>query len=179
MDRPKHRRNYAAFWDWPNKETREAGIMNDFLEARATLGEEPFDEVHPVSPDPPDFTAVTKAKTRLAVELTELVDQEAVEINVRATNKYQAVYRDWNKQEVLKAIEERLRDKDSKMFSGGPYEEIIVVLHTDEPAIDPVEYMAMLRSQVFRGFNQVTSAYVLFSHHPDFQGFSLVKLHVE
>jgi hypothetical protein len=177
--RVRQRRNYAAFWDWPNKGTREAGVMNDFLGAREALGEEAFDQVHPVSPDPPDFAAVTKAQTLLAIELTELVDREAVELNVRAVNANEAAYRDWNHEEVLAAIKERLLDKDSKVFMGGPYDEKIVVIHTDEPVITVDEYEPILASHRFHGFQQITSAYVLFSYNPDRAGYPLVKLCLE
>lgn len=150
--------------------------MNDFLEAREALGEEPFDQVYPVSPDPPDFAAVTKAKALWAVELTELVDREAVELNIGSTHAKSTIYRDWNQKELLDAVEERLRDKDSKEFNGGPYDEKIVVIHTDEPVITFDEYEPILRSYILEEFRQITSAYVLFSYDPNSQGFPLVKL---
>jgi len=98
---------------------------------------------------------------------------------MRADRLEEHVYRDWRPVEVLDAVRERLKEKDSKTLHGGPFDEIVVVIHTDEPVISPREYESVLRYDIFCGLHQITVAYVFFSYDPEQQGYPLVSLQLE
>jgi len=172
----RSQRNYAAFWEWPEKGIKEAGIMKDYLEARDVQGLPRYVKVVASKADPPDFVAEDKPGYLTAIELTELVSKEAVQTNIRASKLEEHVYRDWHKEEVIAAIEERLADKDGKQFHGGPYSEIHVVIHVDEPVISPSEYVPILSESPFAARRQISRAFVLFSYDPSAGGYPLVEL---
>lgn len=171
MKQVKNQRNYAAFWEWPEKGVKEAGIMRDYLEARDAEGLPRYAAVTACKPDPPDFIAQDNNGGLTAIELTELVSKEAIQANIGASKIEEFVYRDWSKEDVISGIEERLADKDRKQFHGGPYSEIHVVIHVDEPVISQSEYVPILSQTSFAKRRQVSRAFVLFS-----DGYPLVEL---
>lgn len=168
----KKQRNYAAFWEWPDKDVKEVGIMKDYLAARDVQQLPRYVKIAAFKPDPPDFIAEDKDGRLTAIELTELVSKEAIEANITASKLEEYVYRDWRKEEVIAAIEERLSEKDGKQFYGGPYSEIHVLIHVDEPVISPSEYGSILEEMSFAPRRQISRAFVLFSPG----GYPLVEL---
>src|SRR5713101_4340127 len=123
----KPRRDYASFWQWAEKGIKECEIMRDFLRARDVLGLPSYTEVKACKPPLPDFIARDKNGYVTAVELTELVSQEAIQANIGASRREERVYRDWTEDEVIAVIEERLAIKDSKKYQEGSYDELHVV----------------------------------------------------
>lgn len=172
----RSQRNYAAFWKWPEKGIKEAGIMRDYLDARDAQGLPRYVEVTAFKPDPPDFVARDTAGHLTAIELTELVSREAIQANIGASKLEECVYRDWTREEVIAAIEERLAEKDRKQFHGGPYNEIHVVIHVDEPVISPSEYVPILSKTSLAVRQQTSRAFILFSYDPETRGYPLVEL---
>lgn len=128
------------------------------------------------TPDPPDFVAQDKIGDLTAIELTELVSNEAIHRNIRVSKLDEHVYRDWSNEEVIAGIEERLADKDRKQFHGGPYKEIHLVIHVDEPVISPSEYVPILSKTSFAARQQISRGFVLFSYDPQVRGYPLVEL---
>lgn len=74
---------------------------------------------------------IDAAENLVALEAVELVSQEAIERNQKGEN----VYRWWEPDDIRISIDERLARKDRKMFNGGPYAGIAVLIHTDEPVL--------------------------------------------
>ncbi len=155
---------------------KQAGIMRDFLKAREAASLPSYASVEASVDDPPDFVAHGSRGERIAVELTELVSEEAIRRNLKAKHPHEHVYRDWLPQDVITAIEARLREKDGKTYKGGPYDALVVVIHTDEPTVTAQPYVPTLTSRVFPMQVQLTEAYVLFSYDPTAGGYPLVKL---
>jgi hypothetical protein len=172
----RSQRNYGAFWEWPEKGIKEGGIMKDYREARNAQGLPRYLEVTAFEPDPPDFVARDIDGYLTAIELTELVSREAIQANVGASKLEEYVYRDWTREEVIAGIEERLADKDKKQFHGGPYNEIHLVIHVDEPVISPSEYFPILTKTSFAARQQISRAFLLFSSDPETRGYPLVEL---
>lgn len=172
----RSQRNYAALWEWAEKDIKEAGIMKDYLEAREGQSLSTYVDVAAFKPDPPDFIARDAAGCLTAVELTELVSREAIQANLRASTIKDFVYKDWTRNEVVAAIEERLTEKDRKEYHGGPYNDIHLVIHVDEPMILPSEYVPILSNTSFAAREQILRAFVLFSYDPGIRGYPLVEL---
>jgi len=179
VDALKKQRPYAAHWEWPNKPSKEAGVMHDFLVSWEGAGFPHYVSVNALKTDPPDFVAQTSSGIRVGIELTELVSEEAIRTNVsaRRSGGEERYYRDWQPEAVLTAIQRSLDDKDAKQYLGGPYTEIHVVIHVDEPVIRAAEYRQRLQEAVFGRPSALTRAFVLFSYDPDEEGCPLVELH--
>jgi hypothetical protein len=152
--------------------------MRDFLEAWEKATFPPYARVEPVTPDPPDFATLTSAGTRIGIELTELVSPDAIRANVQASSSGDSrhYYRDWQPAEVLAALQKRMNDKGGKTFHGGPYHEMHVVIHVDEPTLRAGEYRAHLRTALFTRPPQISRVFVLFSYDPDEEGCPLIEL---
>ena len=174
----KQQRPYASYWEWPAKPVKEAGVMRDFLEAWENASFPLYASVESVTPDPPDFVATTSTGAMVGIELTELVSEDTIRANAQASRAgvSRRYYRDWQPDEVLTAIQARLDDKGSKTFHGGPYQELHVVIHVDEPTLRAGEYRSRLRAVTFTRPAQLSRAFLLFSYDPDEEGCSLIEL---
>src|SRR5258705_2478552 len=135
-------RPYASFFKWTNKVTEELGIARTLIDSAG--GALPLSDLLPGG-DPSDVECVRLDGARVAIEVTELTDEEAMSHNAPMMRKTvgqdplermkQTKVRDWDKAGFLEAVEERLRAKDAVTLKGEPFEEYVVLLHTDEPML--------------------------------------------
>jgi hypothetical protein len=112
------------------------------------------------TPDPPDCVCLNAENGKVAIEVVEVVDQQAVHLNEQG----HSVYRVWNEGELAGHIGELLRRKDTKLYHGGPYAETIVCLFTDETMLVPDNVARELAEESFGPFKQLTGAILLFSY---------------
>ena len=174
-------RPYASFFKWTNKVTEELGIARTLIDSAG--GALPLSDLRPGG-DPPDVECLRSDGARVAIEVTELTDEEAMSHNVPMMRKTvgqvplermkQTKVRDWDKAVFLEAVEERLKAKDTVKLKGGPFEEYVVVLHTDEPMLVHADAVEWLQGCTFTRMGKVTSAYLLFSY--DGNGYPYIRL---
>jgi len=158
-------RKYSSFWEWPDKEVKERGIVRDWIAATA---QNELTGVASTDRDPPDCIAHDGDGGTVGIEVTELVDQRAVEMNERATCLEDRVYCAWTLQSVTERIEEIIRHKDSKAVHGGPYARLVLVIHCDEPiVVSPCFPLDALGQHVFSQPERITEVYLLLSYRPD------------
>jgi hypothetical protein len=163
LDARKKRKGYASFFDWPNKATKEKGIVCDLLEAIVAQGEQhDIIEVKSNPDDPPDCVGVMKNGELVGFEATELVDQDTVDKNQQGGQ----VWKNWTPNELLAKLKEIVRNKDSKIYHGGPYSNIILVIHTDEPLLHYSSCNNLLREQNFGACRRISEVYLLYSVDP-------------
>jgi len=170
-DKLKKVRPHAGYFDWPTKATKELGIVEDLIDA--VPGHLALIAVRR-GPDPPDAVGEREGGGLVAIEVTELVDEKVTGHNVRAMRgsvgedplkrMSKLLLRDWDKAGIVAAVGERLRAKDGVTLKGGPYEEYVVALHTDEPMLSYADAVEWLGGQAFADMRQVTGAYLLFSY---------------
>ncbi|MGE5624054.1 MAG: hypothetical protein ACM3ZT_00745 [Bacillota bacterium] len=161
-------RKYASFFEWPDKQTKELGIVESLHEAldENEVGWFGNLDIGPGSYKAPDCVAHTQSKKLIAIEVTELVSKEAIEINQNAKSEYKRVYKNWKVPEVADELRSRLLEKDKKRYYGGPYSDVVIVIHTDELTIDYETYKVALNEVSFGPFENITKAYLLFSYAP-------------
>jgi hypothetical protein len=164
------RRRYASFFEFPNKELKELGIVQQLLTSLATHGRQ-LNDPSPYHPDPPDCICSDARGNRVALELVELVSEEAVRRNAKG----EEVYRWWEPSEIRAAIGDLLSRKDVKSFNGGPYADIAVVIFTDEPVLTADEARKALKGVEFGPFRQLTLAFLMFSYMPG-KGYEVIPL---
>jgi hypothetical protein len=171
----KKRKGYATFFDWPNKATKEKGVVRALLDAMDAKGESHGIAHLKTSPvDPPDCIGVLTNGELVGFEVTELVDQKTVEMNPRG----RGAWKEWPSSELIEKLKQIARKKDSKHFQGGPYSKIVLVIHTDEPMVRSADCDSILRGQVFGRCRQITEVYLLLSYAPGLKAYPYFRLEV-
>lgn len=165
-------RRYASFFEWPDRQRAELGVVEEWIATLSARGERHFRDPRSLEPDPPDCVCLNEAGAQVAVEVTEIVCSTAAQLNARG----QQVYRNWQPGELRDHIAAQLAQKDGKVFHGGPYAEIIVCMFTDEPVLDIGRLASELADETFGPFHQITSAYILTSYSPESQDYPALRL---
>ncbi len=166
-------RLYAPIREGGTKQQKELGALRDLLESMARGGDSPYLDPRVWQDDPPDCIAETTCGALVAFEVTEFVSQEAIALSEKARPGRKAapkndrmVYRGWDRAGFLERIAAILKEKDSKTFKGGPYAEMVVLIHTDEPLLLRHDCESWLSDRQFGPFQRLTSAYFLCPYEP-------------
>jgi len=164
-------RGHADFFSWPDRELAELGVAREFLQNAVNEPGFPFHDVKPRGPgnDPPDCEARDSEGRRIAIEITELTDPEAIKAaraGHRARKSLSRLAGRWNRERFLNDVTTLLELKDSKTLKGGPYEEYLVVVHTDEPELSFEGVLDWLGNHRFSAPRQIGRAYLLLSYDP-------------
>ena len=155
-----------------DKAITEVGIAKIFLEAHRELGLKlPFFDPESFENDPPDCIGKNSIGQRsVAIEITELVNQKAIEMEMGARrdntvtiNDY--LYEDWDEDILKIKIPEIINNKDKKKFNGKKYSDIILIIHTDEHFIIENARCEINNLQDITT-EKITKAYILFSYNP-------------
>ena len=165
-------KTYASFFEWHSKGQKELGVVEELLVALNHGAHLDLQSPREFTPDPPDCVCQNASGALVAIEVAEVVCEEATRLNAQG----HAVYRHWKPGELGVHVSHVLNDKDRKVFHGGPYQATIACLFTDEPALTVAQARAELGSQVFGPFEQLTAAYLLFSYDPGSRTYPLVEL---
>jgi hypothetical protein len=165
-------RPYASFFEWPDKEQKELGVVEELIESLNVRAGRQLGNLRPQRPDPPDCICEDADGQAIGVEVSEIVCGIAASKNARG----QKVYRVWQPGELTDTIRTRLEEKDKKTFHGGPYASIIVCLFTAEPALARDTAAEELHPKSFGPFRQISAAYLLFSYDPGSKSYPLIRL---
>jgi len=170
----RDRRRYASWFEGSRREksAKEVGIVNCLLESFEEAGSCEYPNLRTSTLDPPDCLANTPDGALVGFEVRELVDQEVVELNKRGI----AVYRDWTDSDVIDVIETILQEKDSKNYIGGPYEKLVLVVHTAESDLTHRELRPVLNSHAFTQTKKLHQVYVLFPYDPETKRYPYIQL---
>ena len=135
-------RGYADYWEWPlDKRQVEIGVATVVRNFLLALGKPVSGKLTSVSADPPDVLLLTNDGKRIGIEVTELVDQKAVERHHRRMRQGQPILYDWGTwtdRSVADALEQIVSRKDDKLsaVNDNAYDELILGICTDEAFID-------------------------------------------
>lgn len=168
-------RGYAGFWDWPDKEVKERGISASLLDVATDWPRMVPGSLRsrPRGMDPPDCTAESAEGGTWGIEVTELVDQQAVASAQHGTGRWAA----WDATKLRERITARLAKKDTPAtVKGGPYREYVLLLHSDEPILTEALVRKYLANVVFPTARLLTRAYLLLSYEPASQTTPLIRL---
>ncbi|MGD0208562.1 MAG: hypothetical protein ABSC89_13255 [Verrucomicrobiota bacterium] len=169
-------KGYASLRDWPDKKSKERGIVYDLLKSiKAEGGHHDILHVRTNKPDPPDCVGTVANGELVAFEVTELVDQKTVERNRLG----QRAQKRWTPNELVAKVQEIIQGKDSKQFHGGPYSKVVLVIHTDEPRLRRFDdCKAILHNQKLGRCKQITDAYLLGSFVPRRKFYPFLRLQI-
>src|SRR5262245_46412949 len=91
------RRKYAPFWDWPDKPIKEWDVVRELLNSMHASGDYRYTpKFERVDGDWPDCVIRDSDGVQVGVEVTEFVDQKAVQ----RCEKDNKAYREWTDQAV-------------------------------------------------------------------------------
>jgi hypothetical protein len=159
----RNRRKYAAFFDWrPDKAVKEWDVVCELLNSMHASGDYRYTRVEPVDDDWPDCVIRDSGGVQVGVEVTEFVDQKAVEMCERGKN----VYREWSNQAVREKIEQILISKDGKAYHGDLYGKLILVIHNDEVELPSFRLFPILDASPFPRPRNFDEAYLICSYEP-------------
>lgn len=111
----------------------EKNVVECYSESVRILEGEGYLNIQSHKSDPPDCIGYDETGGLIAFEVTELTDQDAERENSKKGQRY--YYRDWNVEDLANAIQEKIIEKDLKLYQGGPYKEILLIIYTDELVI--------------------------------------------
>jgi len=172
----KKRRGYADYHSWPlDRDLEEAGGAE---ELRAALAEAGTPLVRSVRSrgrgnDPPDCEGTDSTGRRIAIEVTELVDPDAIRAVKQGASAYS--WAEWTQEKLASSVSEALRKKDSRRLRDGPYGSYVVILHTDEPELGIDRVRSLLNGVTFK-CGQVNRAFLLLSYDPQIQRAPFMEL---
>ena len=175
-DAMARRRGYADSRSWPpDRQLEERGIVEDFLSATHTEPGAPFTGLRslPRGEDPPDCEVRDSSGHLIGVEVTELVDSDAIGRTLRDSSAAPA---EWTASILIKSLSRLLARKDAP--SKPPtivYQEYFLVIHTNEPRLYIEFANEWLTGHIFESTRLITRAFLLFDYHPEV-GYKYIRL---
>lgn len=162
-------RGYADFFGWGrNRDLEELGVLTSLAESMQADGALFFGNIRARGrgSDPPDLEALDSEDRRVAFEITELVDGEAIKA-YKAGRTYD--WADWPQAKFISTIHSLLQSKNDKYYKlkDQPYPGgYVVVIFTDEPELQYPKVKTYLQGQRFLGIGKVSRAFLVLSYNP-------------
>lgn len=162
-------RGYADFFGWAtDRDLEEWGVVSSLSESLQADNILFFSDLkfRGRPNDPPDCEAQTENGERLAIEVTELVDSQAIQA-FKAGRVYD--WAKWTKEQFHSVLAERISKKNECFpklkeppYSGG----YIVVVHTDEPELSASVVESFLANNRLEKPNHIDRAFLVLSYDP-------------
>jgi hypothetical protein len=165
----KKDRGYANFFHWSiDRDLEELGVVQYLLESLERAGNVPFTEIasRGRGEDPPDCEARNVSGQRVAIEVTELVNGEAI-ASFKKGDRY--AWASWPREEFLAALTTLIQNKDKRFpkLKGAPYPGgYVVVVHCDESELSAAQVVAFMEGAAGIACSYITQAYMLLSYDP-------------
>jgi hypothetical protein len=173
------RRGYSDFFNWPiDRELEEWGIVDAFKRSLEKSKAGFFDQVtaRGRGNDPPDCEATLFNGRKLGIEVTELVDPEAI---MAYKNGDVDQWAEWSREKLINSITKRLKAKDiSKNIKGGPYDIYVVIIHTAEPILSFDYIYPILSKYIFKYYSIIDRAFLLMSYDQKYKLCPYIELNI-
>jgi hypothetical protein len=163
-------RGYAEYWEWvPDRSRAEleaARVLHKFL---VTAGEMVSGSLTVVRPDPPDVLLETVNGRRVGIEVTELLDRDAVKRHSDRRKRGDPPAFDtaqWTPTKMAKMLSQIVEAKDHKLRKvASRFDECFLAIVTDEPGID--EWLSRdAVSRCWLTVQHIHRAFLVMSYHP-------------
>jgi hypothetical protein len=185
QDRPldqvgQKKRGYSDFFAWPvNRQLEEWAIVDSLKESLEKANAGFFNSLvaRGQGNDPPDCEANLFEGGKLGIEVTELVDPAAI---LAYKNGDTNQFAEWGEDKLIKSIAHRLKTKDnSTNIKGGPYDQYILVIHTDEPLLSFDYTYPLLSNTRFQYYSLIDRAFLLMSYDEKHQCCPFIELNIK
>lgn len=165
-------RRYAAHFEFSDKARKELGVVEQLFHWLDNEKKSNFVNLRSSEYDPPDCICNDQYGNLVGIEVVEVVSEEAVKRNAKGED----VMRIWEQGDISSHIASLLKKKDAKKYIGGPYQEIVVCLFTNELMLTYEDAYEELLEYSFAPLAQITSAYLVFSYDPAIGMYPVLKL---
>ena len=172
-------RGYASFFDWPDRDQKEVGIVISLFESILEKEGVHYSGLRARGQgnDPPDCEALAPDGSPIGIEVTELVDEEGIK-NAKAGPRYD--WATWDKGKVELYLRVRISAKDkSTGLNGGPYARYWVVIHCDEPELNHERVQGLLTGWTGPETTLIDDVFLLFSYDPQHDLCPYIRLPVK
>ena len=159
-------RRHASFFNSHNKESKEIFICSESIKYLESEKGASFDKLY-LGEDPPDCVVVSGSE-EIAIEVVELVDQEAIEKQIKFNLAYPE-QREWTTTRFMEHLNKLIQAKDNPEnieILKKKYQRYIALIHTDEPELRTEEFERLFNPVGLEATNLVSEAYLLFSYDP-------------
>ncbi len=174
------KRGYSDFFAWPvDRQLEEWGVVDSLKESLEKANAGFFNSLvaRGRGNDPPDCEAVLYEGGKLGVEVTELVDPAAIMAHKNGNTDHWA---EWGEKKLINSITRRLQVKDvSKNIKGGPYDQYVLVIHTDEPLLSFDYVDPLLSAHTFKPYSLINRAFLLMSYDTKYQCCPYIELNIK
>lgn len=127
--------------------------------------------------DPPDVTALLADGRRLGIEVTELVNQRAIESQIRGLPRYQQDVIRFGTSRAVVELRRILAEKERKLAAvRGDYDGLALLVHTDEPMLKSDNFRPVAAEFACEVTEIFAWMYLVFSYEPQHQGCPAVRL---
>jgi len=174
------KRGYSDFFAWPvDRQLEEWAIVDSLKESLEKANAGFFNSLvaRGRGNDPPDCEAVLDEGGKLGIEVTELVDPVAI---MAYKNGNTEQWAEWGEKKLINSIKRRLQAKDvSKNIKGGPYDQYILVIHTDEPLLSYDYTHPLLSRYTFMPYFLINRAFLLMSYDKKYHCCPFIELNIK
>ena len=169
-------RKHADFFNWYDKETKELAICSELIHYLIKECGESFNSII-LGSDPPDCIAISE-KQKVAIEIVELVDQSAIEKQIRSKHAYPC-QEPWTSKRLTEHLNKLIQQKDrpqEREYLKNLYPRYITLIHTDEPELMASDFDRLYVKETIQTTDLVNEVYLLFSYDPRIDGYPIRKL---
>jgi len=172
-------RGYADSFGWPpNRDLEEFGVVKSFCEAIEKEGESFLDRNSIMSRgrgnDPPDCEANDLEGNLIGIEVTELVNPEAI-VAFKRNQVYE--WAEWDRTKLIDAINNRLDAKNIPgRIRGSSYANYILIIYTDEPSLNADYVKDVVKGYYFARRNLIDRAFLLIFYDPIYKTYPCIEL---
>jgi len=167
-------RNHASFFEWPDKSIKEIGITQDLFTILEEYSEDYLVNVMP-GEDPPDVKVITSKGKTVGIEVTELVNQKAIEYQIKNDPRYYEEVVSWSKSSFNKKLSDIIFKKNILCENkGGNYDELSLLIFTDEPELDSDTIKSYLEGADLGSPKNFKNVYILTGYEPEKSGKVLI-----
>lgn len=169
-------RNHADYFNWHDKEIQEIGIGLHFFQKLEEISEEYLVEIKNAE-DPPDVKVVTNTGKTIGIEITELVDQKAIEYKIKNDSRYAGRVVGWNKENTINATTNIITKKDYLCGKvPNTYDTLVLLIFTDEPKLPSDTLKKYFEGHNWPETKSFDKVYVLTGYEPQHGTKHLLRL---
>lgn len=171
------KRGYADHFTWnAERSIEEWGVVTELANSLKVDNKLFFSDIKRRNNqnDPPDCEAINSNGMRIAIEVTELVDKDAIKESKKNPAHKES---NWTPNQFLEQLSYLIRRKDESQLKDTPYDGgYIVVVYTDEYKLTRQTVANMLECHKFPALKHITRAFLLLSYDPEIQRYPYFEL---
>lgn len=170
-------RKHADFFETVDKGIKELNIAMRFFQLLESQIGEYLVKVQ-LAGDPPDVAVVTDKGTSFGIEITELVNEKAIGLQIKDRHQqYLMEIISWNSRTLQTKLNKIITSKVGKCTNvEESYDQFVLLIFTDEPRLNSNVIKKFLPEIKLPNFAPFDVVYILTSYEPQNNGYGLIRL---